>query len=123
MSLGAVSIALLALSVSEFAKSAPAWTPAGDRLKTRFAGGVIPDQLLPAKRSLRNVSGGRLRVLDLDLFGSGSLGEGGSGFDEAFEPGENQTSRGGSGLGVDPRLATGTHPRLRTRQRTQHSPD
>jgi beta-galactosidase/beta-glucuronidase len=46
MSPRAVLIALLAMVMNEFATAAPVWTPAGDRLKTRFAGDVIPDQPL-----------------------------------------------------------------------------
>jgi beta-galactosidase/beta-glucuronidase len=47
MSLRPLSTALLAMVLSAFATSAPAWAPAGDRLKTRFADDVIPDQPLP----------------------------------------------------------------------------
>ena len=47
MNLRVISSGLLAIVVSGVPTSAPAWTAAGDRLKTRFAGDVVPDRPLP----------------------------------------------------------------------------
>jgi beta-galactosidase/beta-glucuronidase len=47
MNLRVISSRLLVIVVSGLPISAPAWTAAGDRLKTRFAGEVDPDRPLP----------------------------------------------------------------------------
>jgi beta-galactosidase/beta-glucuronidase len=47
MNRSGVLIALLAMVVSGFATSASVWTPAGERMKSRFVGDVLPERPLP----------------------------------------------------------------------------